>query len=64
MVLRIEFSRTPAMAPPSPLAIGDQNAVVVIVIKCGPSDRRSTAQIRRYRFRGYFAKEPLSFLKI
>jgi hypothetical protein len=52
------------MAPPSPLAVGDQNATIVIVIKCGPSDHRSTTQIRRYRFRGYFAKELLSFLKI
>jgi hypothetical protein len=59
MVPRIEFSRTLAMAPPSPLAVGDQNATIVIVIKCGPSDHRSTTQIRRYRFRGYFPKELL-----
>jgi hypothetical protein len=52
------------MAPLSPLAVGDQNATVVIVIKSGPLDRRSSAQIRRYRFGGCFAKEPLSFLKI
>jgi hypothetical protein len=49
------------MAPPSLLAVDDQNAVVIIVIKSGPSNRRSTAQITRYRFGGCFAKEPPLF---
>jgi hypothetical protein len=61
MVLGVEFLQTPAMAPPSPLVVNDQNAVVILIIMCGPSDHRSTARIRRYRFGGCFAKETLHF---
>jgi hypothetical protein len=48
----IMVSQALAMAPPSPLTVGDQNVVVILVFMCGPSDRRSTVRIRRYRFRG------------